>query len=72
MLKVRSDITRLFGAMGTDSGASYQEFPRDIARRLEVASAPVPTSPPPPLPQRHSAVAVRRSSSLVPTNTPRR
>ncbi len=47
MLKVRSDITRLFGAMGTDSGASYQEFPRDIARRLEVASAPVPTSPPP-------------------------
>ncbi|OCB03853.1 hypothetical protein BBC27_06090 [Acidithiobacillus ferrivorans] len=39
MLKVRSDITRLFGAMGTDSGASYQEFPRDIASRLEVASA---------------------------------
>ncbi|MBN6741199.1 hypothetical protein JKG47_11765 [Acidithiobacillus sp. MC6.1] len=39
MLKVRSDITRLFGAMGTDSGASYQEFPRNIASRLEVASA---------------------------------
>jgi cellulose biosynthesis protein BcsQ len=39
MLKVRSDITRLFGAIGTDSGARYQEFPREIASHLEVASA---------------------------------
>jgi cellulose biosynthesis protein BcsQ len=48
MLKVRSDITRLFGAIGTESGASYQEFPRNIASRLEVAAASVPMSPPPP------------------------
>ena len=48
MLKVRSDITRLFGAIGTDSGASYQEFPRNIAGRLEAAAASVPMSPPPP------------------------
>ena len=46
MLKVRSDIARLFGAVGADSGASYQEFPRDIASRLEVASASVSMPPP--------------------------
>ncbi|AEM47720.1 hypothetical protein Acife_1585 [Acidithiobacillus ferrivorans SS3] len=63
MLKVRSDITRLFGAIGTDSGASYQEFPRNITSRLEVASASVPMSPLPPAETLSSSSQVEQLSS---------
>ena len=60
MLKVRSDITRLFGAIGTDSGASYQEFPRNIAGRLEAAAASVPMSPPSPAEAPSGSVPLER------------
>lgn len=45
MLKTRSDISRLFSVIGTDSGANYQEFPRDIASRLEADSASSSSAP---------------------------
>ena len=48
MLKVRSDIARLFGSIGTESGSIYQEFPRNIGSHMEVAPASSPIPHPSP------------------------